>query len=363
MASRMASSPVAHQRSYSTMLSPAVVTSPCAVVPIDFFEVLEGVAFGGCPQSLTDDVVEIDKATLAKHLIELCLHGGIAHRKALESRGLVVRVVIDVRVRVTLNMLAEEAHEGFKRGLLFLMRVRPERREMNRGASFSGRPPDAKEIFKALVVERIAFDIEVEVALAGWRKQVDPWPGPGQEVDCMLVGVPGRELEVRLGGKARERRAANAVDLDARRQSREAVQGAGAGFFELEELGRAETGDKDGAVGCAPFVFTTSLVVTLAAGGAGHGACGSVCIGNKGLELRHEAPEDVARLPKIEGLGRSARYMNDAASHGNASQVLKGWRKRRAQHVIGLGLARELGIFWLESRPAALPLLRRRKSG
>src|ERR1039458_5303233 len=97
-----------------------------SLAPVNLLQILEGVAFGGCPDCLTDHLVEINKPFLTQELIEFSLHCGVAHGKTLKSRGLIGGVMVDVGARKAHQVINEEPHQLFEGELLGRMVMRPD---------------------------------------------------------------------------------------------------------------------------------------------------------------------------------------------------------------------------------------------
>src|SRR4051794_34427164 len=122
-------------------------------------------------------------------------------------------------------------------------------------------------------MERIAFEIEEQVAELRARQQSEPaTPLDRKQLGAMDAGLFCLFLETRLRRKLRHRLFANAFDMCAGRQTCQARHGTDAGSLKLQELARPQASDKYWAVCLSPLVRAPRLIVATLTCGAFQGA-------------------------------------------------------------------------------------------
>ncbi len=84
------------------------------------------------PERLPRDREQVDEGLAPQELVELLLEDPVLGDEALEGRGLVGGVVVDVHVRVRGEALVEEADDALERNPLLVAVVRPDRGEARR---------------------------------------------------------------------------------------------------------------------------------------------------------------------------------------------------------------------------------------
>ena len=112
------------------------------------------------PERLPRDREQVDEGLAAQELVELLLEDAVLGDEALEGRGLVGGVVVDVHVRLGGEALVEEADDALERDPLLVAVVRPDRGEA------AVRVGDPVQVFEpaAGLPERIALDVVEQVA-------------------------------------------------------------------------------------------------------------------------------------------------------------------------------------------------------
>ena len=138
----------------------------------------------------------------AQQLVDLRLARAVEGHQALERRGLVVGVVVDVHRRVALDARGEEVHELLEGALLAGAVVRPERLEARAAVLEIAH---AEEVFEPARLERVALHVEEHVARVGLRQALEAAArsigneGSGrQEFELRLAGLAALELQARL---------------------------------------------------------------------------------------------------------------------------------------------------------------------
>src|SRR5436190_21276483 len=90
---------------------------------------------------LPDDLEQVNEHAAAQEVVDLVLARTVFAHQALERRGLVTRVVIDVQVRILCAAHTNEVDEVFERLLLLRAIVRPE-------SAIFGRVADAPKVLQ-----------------------------------------------------------------------------------------------------------------------------------------------------------------------------------------------------------------------
>ena len=169
--------------------------------------------------------------------------------QTLERGRLVVRVVVDVHVREAGKPFGQEVDEPLKREPLLGPVMRPECAEL------AIRGDDAEEVLQAApgVVERVALNIEEDVAFGWSRQQLKPAPlDQRQQLEEVLASDPMPVLEFSLTAKPLEDlRALLGAKLDI--GGREAFKRRDPGVGELLHPGAAHVRDKAQVVVLLPL--------------------------------------------------------------------------------------------------------------
>ena len=111
-------------------------------------------------QPAPDDAVEVDEHLAPQEVVELGLARAVAAHHPPQRRDLVLRVVVDVHVRVLGEPRVDEVDEPLEGRLLLLAARRPQRLERVVAVA------EAPEVLEAAlgVPERVALEVEEEVA-------------------------------------------------------------------------------------------------------------------------------------------------------------------------------------------------------
>ena len=179
---------------------------------VERLDLLEPVALVREAQPLRDDLVEVDEDLAAEQVVELLLARPVLAGEPLQRGDLVGGVVVDVHRGVGGAALADQVDHALDGAPLLRAVVRPERTERPGGVDD---PPEVLEPAAGLP-ERVALDVEEEVAVARRRQQLEPARGLGREhlprVPVRARGDLHRRLVAqRLEGARRHRRRARLV--------------------------------------------------------------------------------------------------------------------------------------------------------
>ena len=134
----------------------------------------------------------------AQQRVELGLAGAVPPGQPLEGGLLVGRVVVDVCARVGGQPAGQLVEQVAGQRRLLVVVVRPP------GAEPSAAVPEPGEVLPALAVvgERVALEVEVDVAVARRRQAQQPAVGLGwQQLVGGLAGGPLAHLQARLLGE------------------------------------------------------------------------------------------------------------------------------------------------------------------
>ena len=243
-----------------------------ALTAVERLDVLDRVRRGRGPDRFARDAVQVHQPLLAQQPVEERLARGVARRELLERGVLVGGVVVDAHVAVLLHAGLEPVHEGFERVLFLRAVVRPERLEDV--AAVAALPvPDAEQVLEPVVtVERVAFHVEVDVAVVGVRQLHQPGGDAGgsfDELELRLARVATqllhRGLVTQLGERLRGqvRHGVRGFEL------RELLKCSDASGFQLLHLARTDVGDLVQAVLGCELCVAMVLPVALWALGAG----------------------------------------------------------------------------------------------
>ena len=155
------------------------------------------------PERLARDRVQVDEGLAAEELVELLLEDPVLGDEALERRGLVRGVVVDVHVRVRGEALVEAADDALERQPLLVAVVRPDRGE----AAVRVRDPVQVLEPAARLPERVALDVVEEVARRRRREEPEPAAlGRREQLVAVRAGAARGELERGLVAERLERR-------------------------------------------------------------------------------------------------------------------------------------------------------------
>ena len=251
-------------------------------------DVLERVPGMRVAQPLADDLEEVDEDAGAQEVVDLVLARAVPAHQPLERGRLVARVVVDVQARVARASLVDEVDEVLERLLLGGAVVRPE------GAVALG-VADAPEVLEpaARLPERVALDVEEEIAGRGRRQEREPARRlRRQHAVDVLAGARMVELELGLPAQRVEGRG---------RHSGRAVVLVGFGQLgERRDVDRGEPGD----LVAADVRDATRMVIALPLRLA------------ELLEVAERAMRDGHRVGVEPGLDRGDEPIADAAVVG-----------------------------------------------
>ena len=138
----------------------AVLDRRGAVEVEQVLDLLQPVPLPRDHQPAPDDAVEVDEHLAAQEVVELGLARAVAAHHPPQRRDLVLRVVVDVHVRVLGEPRVDEVDEPLEGRLLLLAARRPQRLERVVAVA------EAPEVLEAAlgVPERVALEVEEEVA-------------------------------------------------------------------------------------------------------------------------------------------------------------------------------------------------------
>ena len=221
-----------------------------ALFHIEGFEIFDRIALLGCDQRARHHAEQIDKPPLSLELVNGRLADAVFCRQTTESCNFIVRIMIDVRLRVALQMRREELKQRGHRFALGGTVMRPEGTE----APFARiAQPDAVQIFEAALIKGITLDVVEEVAVVGFGQQPETLAGfiiPQGESRRSAGSARGLEPRLRLkpllclGGKLW-----NALGMH-----REPAEGCDACGLDLSALRSCHACYQGKAVGLVPFV-------------------------------------------------------------------------------------------------------------
>ena len=158
-------------------------------------------------ERLLDDPVEVDQDLAAQQAVNLSLARAVSAHQALERRGLIGRVVVDVHVGVRVQARDDQVDEVLERLLLPRAVVCPDRLEA------AGMVEHAEEVFQPLVLRPgVALHVEEEVGIGrlGQQREAELRTlGRHQLVDRLAcLALP--HLQLGLLAQTRQRRGADA---------------------------------------------------------------------------------------------------------------------------------------------------------
>ena len=193
---------------------------------------------------MPDDGEEVDEDVAAEQVVDLLLARAVEAHQALEHDRLVGRVVVDVHVWIGAQALVEEVDELLERALLALAVVRPEGSE-GRPAVLA--PEDAEEVLEPAVgrPERVALDVEEDVARRGLRQQLEA--ALRRRLEQVIRVPPGHAcavLERGLVAQRLEGARRHARDLAVRWRGGELGERADARLLEPRNLVAAQARDE-----------------------------------------------------------------------------------------------------------------------
>jgi hypothetical protein len=162
------------------------IVDPVAVqlAHVERLELLDRVAARTHPQRLFDHGEQVDEHVGAQQVVHRVLPHTVAGGEREQMRALVGRVVVDVHVGVARATLRDVVEEVEKRLPFLGERVRPERQEPLRRLDQPKQVVDTPLLAAVFAVERVALEVEENVALVG----------PGQ------CGESGRVNDLERGG-------------------------------------------------------------------------------------------------------------------------------------------------------------------
>ena len=134
---------------------------------VERLELLDRVRPAAHPHRPLHDRVEVDEHAVGEQLVDGRLPHAVPRGDREEVRALVARVVVDVHVRVRRPTRGDEREELLERHPLLREAVRPERREPLGRVDHAEQVVEAPVGCRALGVERIALEVEEQVAGVG----------------------------------------------------------------------------------------------------------------------------------------------------------------------------------------------------
>ena len=198
-----------------------------ALEPVQLLDLLDRVARDAGPQRLPDDAVEVDEQLLPQPVVDLALARRVLAHEAPHRGALVRRVVVDVQVGVDAAARLDPVDEALE-GRLLAVAVEAPDDLVARLAAVAVAP--AEEVLEPArrLVERVALEVEPDVAFRGRRKRAEAAVLlVREELDAPLAGAREVELERGLRPDALERLRPDALDrrvgarLRERRQRRD----------------------------------------------------------------------------------------------------------------------------------------------
>ena len=157
---------------------------------IELLDLLERVALERRAQPLPHDVEEIDEHAFAQQHVDVGFARAVFGREPAQRRGFIGRVVVNVQVRPLRPPREDEIDQRLERAFLAGAIVAVERDEATFARFVDG--GDAEEILeRTAFVERVALDVEIEIARIGLRESREPATllGPQQLVARDAVGA------------------------------------------------------------------------------------------------------------------------------------------------------------------------------
>ncbi|CAH0327306.1 hypothetical protein SRABI128_05972 [Microbacterium sp. Bi128] len=189
---------------------------------VERLELLDAVRVLGDPDAVPDRLVQVHQQAFAEPLVHDVLPGNVHHREFPKRRFFIRCVVVDVHVRVVPPAFLDIVKEIEERLLLRLPAVGPEWPENPRTAGLGGRLNHAEQVLEpphsrgAVLPQRIAFEVEENIAPARWGQLGQGVPGQDAVADGVLfavlavadfaVGRANAALHPRLFLQAQERR-------------------------------------------------------------------------------------------------------------------------------------------------------------
>ena len=217
--------------------------------PVEVLELLDRVGRLADPQPLPHDGEQVDEPLPPQQRVELGLAGAVPPGEPLQRGLLVGRVVVDVHVRVGGQPAGQLVEQVAGQRRLLVVVVRPP------GAEPSAAVPQPGEVLPALAVggERVALEVEVDVARAGRRQAQQPAVGLGRQ---QLVGGPAggplAHLQARLLGQPLTGRPADRAGQLGHRGCGQRLDGGQSRGDEGVAVPRAHAGDERQVVGLLP---------------------------------------------------------------------------------------------------------------
>ncbi len=216
--------------------------------PVDRLEVLDRVAGAADAQGVLDDRVQVDEHAAAQPLVDDVFADTVARGERAQVGALVGGVVVDVQVGVHGTAGLDVGEEVDERLPLVGEAVRPVGSEVGVRIDHSEQVVDAPLARVVLGVERVALEVEVEVAGArggqcvqragGAHRHGRRTAGGGPGGLCLEVGLDAQRVERRAGDARLLRDGGSGAVVDAG----QLAQGRDADGAELRPLRSGEPG-------------------------------------------------------------------------------------------------------------------------
>ena len=216
------------------------------IAHVERLELLDRVRRRADPQRPADDRVEIDEHALSQQGVDLGLADPVARGHREQVRRLVGRVVVDVQPRMARTAFAHEGDEALEGELLLGERVRPQL------AVLLGLIDPAEEVVEVpearllLRVERVALEVEEEVAGVGGGDRREGRRHHDLEHRCGRAAGrrPSLALELQAGLGAQRREGVGADVRGALARHGEFFDRVDSGGRETPALGGAHSRDE-----------------------------------------------------------------------------------------------------------------------
>ena len=212
-------------------------------------QLLQPVARPRDVQAAADDLVEVDEDAAPEQVVELGLARAVLAHQAAQRRDLVGRVVVDVQRRVGGEPLVDEVDEALERVALLVAGGGEDRLEA------AVRVEDPPEVLEAALVvpERVALEVEEEVARRGVGEEREARLGAGLEDDVLVfAGLAGAELEPGLAAQRLEAVGGDAVRDGLGRRLAERREGRDRRRRQARDLAALDPGDAGEVVDLVP---------------------------------------------------------------------------------------------------------------
>ena len=144
--------------------------------PVQRLDRLDRVALDRRAERLLDDAVEVDEHVVAQEVVHLLLARAVLAHEAAQRRALVGGVVVDVRAGIAAPALDHPVDEALEDLALAVAVARP-RGLVAHGAVLVAVAPAEQVLEPARrLVERMALEVEPDVAEVGLREQPEAAP-------------------------------------------------------------------------------------------------------------------------------------------------------------------------------------------